>query len=77
MSENFKNLQNDIKEFETVIRKLSMGINGSGIAWRDSQYAALEGKVSMLAASSKGVIQAARSCENAMKRFDNIISEVR
>ena len=76
MSEGFKNLQNDIHQFEDVIRNLSMGVNSCGISWRDSQYEQLSGKIGTIASSSKNVIQAGQRCESAMKRFESIAAEV-
>lgn len=76
MGENFKNLQNDIHQFEDVIKNLSMGVNTCGVSWRDSKYEQLAGKISTIASSSKSVIQAGQRCESAMKRFESITSEV-
>lgn len=76
MGEGFKNLQNDIHQFEDVIRNLSIGVNNCGVSWRDSQYEQLAGKISTIAASSKSVIQSGQRCESAMKRFESIASEV-
>lgn len=76
MSEEVQNLRNDIHRFEDVIRNLSQGVNGCGISWRDAQYAQLAEKISEIAVSSRGVIQAGQSCENALKRFESIASEV-
>lgn len=76
MSEGFKDLQNDIHQFQDVIRNLSTGINSCGISWRDAQYEQLAGKISVIASSSKSVIQAGQRCEGAMKRFESIASEV-
>lgn len=75
-SENFKYLMDDIRQFEDVIRNLSVGVNSSGMSWRDEQYEQLRNKISAIAASSKNVIQAGQRCESAMKRFENIASEV-
>lgn len=76
MSEGLKNLQNDIHQFEDVIRNLSMGVNNCGVLWRDSQYEQLAGKISKIATLSKGVIQSGQRCESAIKRFESIASEV-
>lgn len=76
VSENFKNLQNDIHQFEDVIRNLSMGVNNCGVSWRDPKYKQLTGKISTIATSSKSVIQVGQRCESAMKRFESIASEV-
>lgn len=76
MGESFKNLQNDIHQFEDVIRNLSIGVNNCGVSWRDSQYEQLTSKISTIASSSKSVIQSGQRCENAIKRFESIASEV-
>lgn len=76
MIEGYYDLKNDMAEFENVIRNLSIGVNDSGISWRDAQYQQLAYKIGVLAASSKGVIQAGQRCKNAMERFDSIVSEV-
>lgn len=68
-------LRNDINRFQDIIRNLSMGVNRSGISWRDAQYAALAGKIQSLASSSKDVIQAGERCMEAIRRFNDIASE--
>lgn len=76
MSEEIQNLRYDIRRFEDVIRNLSQGVKGCGISWRDAQYAQLAEKINAIAVSSSGVIQAGQSCENALKQFESIASEV-
>nr|WP_300775986.1 hypothetical protein [uncultured Acetatifactor sp.] len=68
-------LRNDINRFQDIIRNLSMGVNRSGISWRDAQYAELAGKIQSLASSSKDVIQAGERCMEAIRRFNDIASE--
>ncbi len=68
-------LQGDINRFQDIIRNLSMGVNRSGISWRDAQYAELSEKIQRLARSSKEVMQAGERCMEAMRRFDDIASE--
>jgi len=76
MGENYKNLQNDIHQFEDVIKNLSDGVNKCGISWKDSQYEQLSSKINTIAKSSKSVIQSGQRCESAIKRFESIASEV-
>lgn len=68
-------LGSDISRFQDIIRNLSMGVNRSGISWRDAQYAELAEKIQDLASSSRDVIQAGERCMEAMRRFDAIASE--
>lgn len=68
-------LQGGLSRFQDIIRNLSMGVNHSGISWRDAQYAELAEKIQDLASSSKDVILAGERCMDAMRRFDNIASE--
>lgn len=67
-------LRGDLDRFQDIIRNLSMGVNRSGISWRDAQYAELAGEIQSLASSSKDVIQAGERCIDAMRRFDDIAS---
>lgn len=68
-------LLGDINRFENIIRNLSMGVNRSGISWRDAQYAELAEKIQSLASSSKDVIRAGERCMDAMRNFESIASE--
>lgn len=68
-------LLGDINRFQDIIRNLSMGVNRSGISWRDAQYVELSEKIQSLASSSKDVIRAGERCMDMMRRFDNIASE--
>lgn len=76
MIESYHILQNDIKDFENAIRYLSMGVNNAGISWSDEQYQQLAGIMNVIAASSRGVLQAGINCENSMKKFDRIVEEI-
>lgn len=67
-------LRGDISRFQDIIRDLSMGVNRSGISWRDAQYAELAERIQSLASASKNVIQAGERCMDAMKRFEDIAS---
>lgn len=68
-------LWGDINRFQDIIRNLSMGVNRSGISWKDAQYVELAEKIQSLASSSKDVIRAGERCMDMMRRFDNIASE--
>lgn len=68
-------LRDDLNRFQDIIRNLSMGVNRSGISWRDAQYAELAEQIQMLARSSKEVIQSGERCMEAMRRFQDIASE--
>lgn len=76
MIEGYYSLKTNLSEFENAVRSLSMGINNSGISWRDAQYEQLAGIIGTIASSSKGVIQAGERCESAIERFDSIASGV-
>lgn len=67
-------LRDDINRFQDIIRNLAIGVNRSGISWRDARYAELAEKIQSLASSSKDVIQAGERCMDAMKRFEDIAS---
>lgn len=68
-------LQGDIARFEDIVRNLSMGINHSGVAWRDAQYAELAQQIQSLAASSREVVMAGNRCAAAIRQFESIANE--
>lgn len=76
MGDGYNGLRTDLKEFENVIRNLSIGINSSGVLWSDTQYEQLAEKIGAIASLSKDVIQAGQRCENAIKKFESIALEV-
>lgn len=69
-------LKHDLQDLEVVIRRLSIGINGAGITWKDSQFEKLAGKIGEIASLSKTVIRAGQKCDSAIKRFESIAAEV-
>ncbi len=68
-------LKNDLKEFERTVAKLSTGINGCGVGWKDEQFKDLSANIANLAKLSKQVIVSGKEYEAAIRRFRRIEGE--
>lgn len=76
MSVEYIELKKHMDEFERIVRKLSKGVNQKDAGWDDPQLAQLRQSISKVAKESGRILRAGTDCENTLKRFYSIVSEI-
>lgn len=68
-------IKKELEQFQSSLKKLSLGISSASSLWKDNKYSELSSAVSKVASHSKDFVMSGNACCKSLEKFKKVSEE--